>query len=46
MPHDNVRFELHDVNTPVRWLDGTVDFVHARDVSMAVSYLRNTLFIR
>lgn len=44
-PHENVQFELHDVNTPVRWLDNTIDFVHARDVSMAVSHLYNILVV-
>lgn len=42
-PFENVRFELHDINTPVRWLENTVDFVHARDVSMAVSLPYNML---
>jgi len=36
-PLENVQFEIHDVNTPVRWLDKTIDFVHARNVSMALS---------
>ncbi|KAG6849012.1 hypothetical protein H0H93_011995 [Arthromyces matolae] len=36
-PPSNVQFEIQDVNTPYRWRTGSVDFVHARSVSMAVS---------
>ncbi|TFK36112.1 S-adenosyl-L-methionine-dependent methyltransferase [Crucibulum laeve] len=35
-PPPNVRFEIHDVNTPLRWADNSVDFIHARSISMAV----------
>ncbi|KAF8882839.1 S-adenosyl-L-methionine-dependent methyltransferase [Infundibulicybe gibba] len=35
-PLPNVRFEVHDANTPSRWGDKTVELVHARSVSMAI----------
>ncbi|KAF8991325.1 S-adenosyl-L-methionine-dependent methyltransferase [Cyathus striatus] len=35
-PLPNVRFEIHDVNSGLRWGDGSIDVVHARSVSMAI----------
>ncbi|KAK7684457.1 hypothetical protein QCA50_012404 [Cerrena zonata] len=35
-PPDNVYFEIHDINTRLRFHDASVDIVHARSVSMAV----------
>ncbi|KAF8636112.1 hypothetical protein AX17_003815 [Amanita inopinata Kibby_2008] len=35
-PLANVQFEIHDVSQQLRWSDGTFDFVHARDLSMAI----------
>ncbi|GLB44451.1 putative methyltransferase domain containing protein [Lyophyllum shimeji] len=35
-PPHNVQFEVHDVNSPYRWRTSSIDFVHARSVSMAV----------
>ncbi|KIJ61682.1 hypothetical protein HYDPIDRAFT_95843 [Hydnomerulius pinastri MD-312] len=35
-PSDNARFEILDVTQPLRWSDGVMDFVHARNVSLAV----------
>ncbi|KAL4077554.1 S-adenosyl-L-methionine-dependent methyltransferase [Scleroderma citrinum] len=33
----NVHFEVADVTQPLRWPDETMDFVHARNISLAVS---------
>lgn len=38
-PRRNVRFEVHDMREQLRWGDGTFDLIHARDLSMGVSYL-------
>ncbi|KAI0087505.1 S-adenosyl-L-methionine-dependent methyltransferase [Irpex rosettiformis] len=35
-PPNNVRFEMADVNQPLRYNNGTYDLVHARSISMAV----------
>ncbi|KAF8970644.1 S-adenosyl-L-methionine-dependent methyltransferase [Flammula alnicola] len=35
-PPRNVQFEIHDVNTPLRWRGGTFDLVHSRFVAMGV----------
>ncbi|KAF5376694.1 hypothetical protein D9615_007865 [Tricholomella constricta] len=35
-PLPNVQFEVHDVNSRYRWRSASIDFVHARSVSMAV----------
>ncbi|KAF9529875.1 S-adenosyl-L-methionine-dependent methyltransferase [Crepidotus variabilis] len=35
-PLPNVRFEIHDVNTPFRWSDQSFDIVHLRATSLAV----------
>ncbi|EGN94744.1 hypothetical protein SERLA73DRAFT_171168 [Serpula lacrymans var. lacrymans S7.3] len=35
-PPANVHFEMADVNRLLRWHDNTMDFVHARSVSLAV----------
>lgn len=40
-PPSNVQFEIADVNTPLRWENGTFDLVHSRSVEMAV---RNIVF--
>lgn len=37
-PRRNVRFEVHDLREQLRWGDGTFDLIHARDLSMGVSY--------
>ncbi|KAI6113925.1 S-adenosyl-L-methionine-dependent methyltransferase [Pisolithus croceorrhizus] len=39
----NIHFEIADATQPLRWPDGTMDFVHARNVSMAVADYRRTL---
>lgn len=39
----NVHFEIADATQPLRWHDGTMDFVHARSVSMAVADYRRML---
>lgn len=39
----NVHFEIANATQPLRWHDGTMDFVHARNVSMAVSDYRGML---
>lgn len=36
-PPNNVHFEMHNVAERFRWREGTMDFVHARSVDMAVS---------
>ena len=38
-PRRNVWFEVHDMREQLRWVDGTFDLIHARDLSMGVSYL-------
>lgn len=35
-PLDNVTFEMHDIADRFRHRNGTVDFVHARDISLCV----------
>lgn len=40
MPPNNVRFEMQDIGAQLRFHDGTFDLVHARAVSMTVSYAR------
>ncbi|KAJ8522190.1 hypothetical protein ONZ45_g1217 [Pleurotus djamor] len=35
-PHENVDFEVRDINERFAWDDGTVDVIHARSISMAV----------
>ncbi|KAG9308111.1 S-adenosyl-L-methionine-dependent methyltransferase [Chiua virens] len=35
-PLPNAHFEILDVTQPLRWADGVMDFVHARNVSLAV----------
>ncbi|KAF8181107.1 S-adenosyl-L-methionine-dependent methyltransferase [Pholiota molesta] len=35
-PPRNVQFEISDVNSPLRWANGTFDLVHSRSVDMAV----------
>ncbi|KAF8994878.1 hypothetical protein BDQ17DRAFT_1366250, partial [Cyathus striatus] len=42
-PLPNVRFEIHDVNNGLRWEHGSIDFVHARSVSMAIRDYPTTL---
>lgn len=34
----NVHFEIADATQPLRWRDGTMDFVHARNVSLAIAH--------
>ncbi|KAG9217805.1 hypothetical protein CCMSSC00406_0005175 [Pleurotus cornucopiae] len=35
-PLDNVCFEVQDMNERFRWVDGSVDVIHARSISMAI----------
>lgn len=37
-PLDNVCFEVQDMNERFRWVDGSVDVIHARSISMAVRH--------
>ena len=41
-PPENVQFEIHDVNQPLRWNDNSIDLVHIRNMWMAVSCQRLT----
>ena len=36
---DNVNFEIHDINEQTRFLTGSINLVHARSVSMTVSWI-------
>lgn len=36
-PPRNVHFEIADATQTLRWRDGTMDFVHARNVSLAIT---------
>lgn len=35
-PPNNIVFEMHDINAPLMFQDGSIDLVHARSVSMNV----------
>ncbi|KAH7927187.1 S-adenosyl-L-methionine-dependent methyltransferase [Leucogyrophana mollusca] len=37
IPRPNVHFEMADVMQPLRYRDNTIDFVHARSVSLAIT---------
>ncbi|KAJ7574846.1 S-adenosyl-L-methionine-dependent methyltransferase [Mycena floridula] len=33
-PHQNILFELHDINERTTWANSSVDFIHARNIAM------------
>jgi len=35
-PEPNVQFEIHDITQRFRWNDGAMDFIHARNIDLAV----------
>jgi SAM-dependent methyltransferase len=35
-PEPNAQFEIHDITQRFRWKDGTMDFIHARNIDLAV----------
>ncbi|KAF9257314.1 S-adenosyl-L-methionine-dependent methyltransferase [Marasmius fiardii PR-910] len=40
---NNVHFEIHDINTQTRFLNGSIDVVHARSVSLTVRDYRTII---
>ncbi|KAG0706234.1 S-adenosyl-L-methionine-dependent methyltransferase [Suillus ampliporus] len=36
-PERHVQFEIHDVTRRFRWSDGAMDFVHARNIDLAIT---------
>ncbi|KAG7090288.1 hypothetical protein E1B28_011886 [Marasmius oreades] len=40
---DNVHFEIHDINEPTRFLNGSIDVVHARSISLTVRDYRTII---
>ncbi|KAJ8584731.1 S-adenosyl-L-methionine-dependent methyltransferase [Rhizopogon salebrosus TDB-379] len=36
-PEPNVQFEIHDITQRFRWRDGVMDFIHARNIDLAVT---------
>lgn len=36
-PEPHVQFEIHDITERFRWNDGAMDFVHARNIDLAVT---------
>ncbi|OJA20780.1 hypothetical protein AZE42_07016 [Rhizopogon vesiculosus] len=36
-PEPNVQFEIHDITQRFRWKDGAMDYIHARNIDLAVT---------
>ncbi|KAL0564252.1 hypothetical protein V5O48_017802 [Marasmius crinis-equi] len=40
---ENVKFEIHDINLPTRFLPGSIDVIHARSISLTVRDYRTII---